>query len=236
MKNRDIALALLGLAALIGALVWAFQPRSDDERVEPEEVETQETTQADAASILSDRPTRHLSAASTSIARPTNDTGEALSSRDARHDGDRGPPKTTWDDPVNELVLGENAWMAPIDDAEAARVDQVFEDARAARFDPRLPDRSRAESIVVAREIVETCFDELERRSPGASGRLIVSWTAAATDGVGTITDPQINVNYKLEDAAFEACVVDGLTDQTFAGADGEPITVEVPFFFDGAF
>ena len=138
-------------------------------------------------------------------------------------------------DPENQRVLGPNGWMAPVDPQENERIDQVFEESRAARYDPNLNDAGRAASVAVARQTVTACFDAFKRRRPDASGRIVVMWTAgAATAGQGRITNPRLGTNYQLQDAAFESCIVNGLRNQRFDSDAGDPIEVEVPFFFDG--
>lgn len=141
-----------------------------------------------------------------------------------------------WDDPTNDRVLGPKEWMAGTDDEERARIDEVFEKSRAARYDPRLSIQDRGQSVAAMRAVVDACFQALAQRVPGSSGRLIVAWTAGASGGQGRVSNPRIKVNYKLEDETFEACILDGAQNLRFDAADGEPIEVEVPFFYDGAY
>jgi hypothetical protein len=126
--------------------------------------------------------------------------------------------------------------MAPVSADEEARIDEVFEKARAVRYDPQLSPEGRATSIEAARVVLEACFEALQERQPEASGRVIVGWTSGAAEGRGWIRNPRISVNYKLGEPAFESCVLDGLAGRSFPAADGDPIEVEAPFFFDGAF
>lgn len=141
---------------------------------------------------------------------------------------------TEWRDPVNERVLGPRAWMAPISDEENARIDEIFERARAARHDPRLSPRDRRTAIETARPIVDGCVESLRRRRPGAEGRLILAWESSASGGRGTIRNVRITVNVKLDDPEFERCVLTGLEGRTFPAEDGETRLVEYPFFYDG--
>lgn len=164
-----------------------------------------------------------------------------VTSADARASADAGSGDTTdagpqWVDPVNARVLGPQSWMAPDDDAEAARIDEVFERYRAVREDPRLGDRARASSIASAREIVDACFATLRERQPAARGRLIVAWRAEPRAGRGFIVAPRVTANVGLRDPAFESCLLEGLTERPFGPADGEPVEVEAPFFYDGSF
>lgn len=155
---------------------------------------------------------------------------------DAGAGADAGVAEPQWDDPVNARVLGQKEWMAPVDDAETVRIDQVFEEARAARHDPSLSNASRAASIAAVKAVADRCYEQLARRQPAIRGRLIVGWTASASAGRGQVTNPRIKVNYRLQDAEFEACVLDGSSRASFRSADGEPIEVEAPFFYDGTF
>ena len=143
-------------------------------------------------------------------------------------------PTTEWSDTTNARVLGQKTWMAEVSDEENARIDEVFEKARAARHDPSLSSRDRRSSIEVVRSVVDRCFEDLQKRQPGVQGRLILAWESGASDGRGWIRDPRITTNYKLGEPQFESCILGGLAGLTFAAADGEPITVEYPFFYDG--
>ncbi len=251
MKERSTILALLGLAALVAAAVWAFSPapapvEHDDPAVDPAGWTRPRPTASRApfpraaaadrsVDPAEDQPDSPRTAA---LAPNTNAAGRASAPADA---GSAVPsvPSTAaqqWEDPTNAEVLGQKQWMAPVEDAEALRIERVFEAARAARHDPRLPDRSRAASIEAARQVIDRCFGALADRHPGIQGRLIVGWTAGASGGRGVIRNPRIAVNYKLSEPQFEACVLDGLAGQAFRGPDGDPIEIQAPFFYDGAF
>jgi len=145
-----------------------------------------------------------------------------------------GGPTGQWSDPTNERVLGSKDWMAEVSEEDNERIDEVFERARAARFDPSLSPRDRRSSIEVAEEVVDGCFEELQTRFPAVEGRLIVEWESGASGGQGWIRAPRITTNYRLRDPTFEECVIGRLDGRTFPSADGEPITVEYPFFYDG--
>lgn len=149
----------------------------------------------------------------------------------APHDTSR--PAEAWADPVNAKVLGRKTWMAPLDQQETQRIDDVFDRARAARVDPRISHRDRRTSIETVRKVVDRCYEELARRVPGSRGRLIVAWESGATAGTGWVREVRIGANHRLEDPTFEACIVDGAEGLTFPATDGESRTVEYPFFYE---
>jgi hypothetical protein len=178
-----------------------------------------------------------------------NDQAQPLHARDAdagsgstaaADAGDAGeaPAKTAqWRDETNERVLGEKKWMATVDAEEVSRINEVFRRSRALRADPRINNAGRRSSIQVVEKIVGVCFEDLGRRVPEATGRIAVAYTATADEGGGRITKPRISLRtHMLQEEKFEACVVDGLRGQRFDAAPGDPIEVEHPIFFDGAF
>ena len=152
---------------------------------------------------------------------------------DAALPPDASRPAELWADPVNAKVLGRKTWMAPLDDQESERINDIFERARAARVDPRISHRDRRTSIETVRKVVDRCYEDLVRRVPGSRGRLIVAWESGATAASGWVRDVRIGANHGLRDAAFEACILDGAEGLTFPAADGDARTVEYPFFYE---
>lgn len=245
MNARTIVITLLAAASILAAAIWAFSPSAPPTPIPPPAIVSNDKPSFDRTRTKSHRaddppprheaesPARAVTAGRDDAPVPTPDAGTTSTDEIEQAQVETEPE---WDDPTNQRVLGPKVWVAPVDDAEALRIDQVFKDARAARFDPRLPNQSRSASILAVKEVVDRCFDALVDRVPGASGRLIVAWMAGATGGQGRVTNPRIKVNYKLDDPAFESCVIDGAAGRTFRGPDGDPIEVEAPFFYDGAF
>ena len=126
--------------------------------------------------------------------------------------------------------------MAEVGAEEAARIDEVFRRSRELRADPRIDVAGRRSSIEVAEQVVRACFEELEVRVPEVTGRVAVAYTATADERGGRISQPRITLRTRLlQDELFESCVVQGLDGQRFDAAPGDPIQVEHPIFFDGA-
>jgi hypothetical protein len=259
VSSRVAIIVVLAVAILGGAVWWALQParpdagwqpahqqRAHQQRAHQQPANQQPANQQPANQQPAHQQRAHQQPANQQPAsqQPAHEQPEHQqpAHRDAgsqpAHQQPKHPQPATneWADPTNQQVLGRKSWMAPVEETEQARIDQVFEDSRAARYDPRLPNASRAASVEAARQAVDACFTALKERTPTAKGRLIVAWRAGAENGRGWIRDPRISVNYGLEDPMFEACVLDGVARQTFRGVDGDAIDVEVPFFYDGSF
>lgn len=150
---------------------------------------------------------------------------------------DMGPADApAWNDPVNQRVLGDERWMAPVSAEENAKIDEIFERSRELREDPGLSRLDRLTSIEAARIVIDACYDVLVERRPGIEGRLIVRWTAGANEQGGWADSAEITVNYKLDDPEFAACVIDGVNRMKFPAQPAEAVVVEYPFFYDGSF
>jgi hypothetical protein len=137
-----------------------------------------------------------------------------------------------WVDPDNRRVLGRSEWMADLPDTQEQAIDQELDDSEPAQvYPPRM--QMRRAGIDAAAEVVSDCFDGLRRRQPDARGRISVVFELRSGGGRAQLHEPSISRNIRLDDPAFESCVVDGLAGTTFASEEEASMRVEYPFFFE---
>ncbi|MEZ4293947.1 MAG: AgmX/PglI C-terminal domain-containing protein [Polyangiaceae bacterium] len=75
---------------------------------------------------------------------------------------------------------------------------------------------------------LKKCYDDLLARTPGASGRLILSF---AVEGGGEVTEVEIEGTDKLDEAAVVKCAAEAVNTMQFP-ATGQRTNVKYPFVF----
>lgn len=92
----------------------------------------------------------------------------------------RSVPRETWNDPINQKVLGKKAWMGELRPEEEAKIEEVFNTpmpSKPAGIEPR------ATSIQAFKSHAERCYE----RFP-TIGRVVVIWRIRG-DGTRVVMD-----------------------------------------------
>ena len=143
--------------------------------------------------------------------------------------------RRTWDDPVNQKVLGDPQWMAQPDKQMQDRIKTAFKTASPPP-DPRIQPLERRLAIEALRPVVDRCYEQAVERQPGLIGRAIVIFDASATESGGVIKNVRMGPVVKLDETpGFSQCVVSAAEGMRFDSTEpGDARTVEYPFFYDG--
>ncbi len=140
----------------------------------------------------------------------------------------------TWDDPVNERVLGDPKWMAQ----PSREMQEQIRNASKKYIrepDPRIKPMERRLAIEAIRPIVDRCFEQAQANVPGLIGRAIVIFEASSAGRKGVIKNVRFGAVVKLDqDPNFRNCVISNAEGLGFDATEaGDERTVEYPFFFD---
>jgi hypothetical protein len=136
-----------------------------------------------------------------------------------------------YSDPVNNQVLGPESWMAELPEEEREDIDQQLDEPPPKQFPLDLG--VRREGIEVAKAVVFDCYDALQTRQPGRTGRIVVSFDVVATGSEAALRNVDVPTNLDLEDPQFESCIIDGIEGLRVPASEDGEMHVEYPFLFD---
>jgi len=244
MSRRSVITAILAALAILAIAAWVVSrqptPPSYDAQTGREVLADGKNSRISQPQIMEDRlKSRRVEPVIRSQNQASNDEAAVDESQFRTPDPETDLPDLghTWEDPVNEEVLGEKRWMARPSPEEVARIERILNEPRddpQARYDRNLDRRSAIETV---RTAVDRCVAEVRETSPEAIGRVSIIFDFDTTSGQGVISDGRIGKIWKLDEyPEFQPCVERGLANLRFqASTDDNIMEVEYPFFYENA-
>lgn len=132
--------------------------------------------------------------------------------------------------------FGPVEWMAQPTDVDVDEIEERLDQGEMEQEFLLALRRDRQRSIDLAQASVTACYEELLDRNPETirQGRIALEWTLRTDAGVGRLEAPQVLHNLGLDEADFEACILEGVAGQQFeAQGDGAELQVQWPAFLD---
>lgn len=235
-----IAAVLFGAIAVFGIGVYILSVDDPSTPREPVDPKVETAKHESQTAELGKKPRNSHPLGDTPPSKPTstNDVSTFVTPDRTDMGPDEGLAKSgdkpTWDDPVNERVLGDPKWMAQ-------PTLEMQEQVRAASKkyirepDLRIKPTERRLAIEAIRPVVDRCFEQAQANVPGLIGRAIVIFEASSAGTKGVIKNVRFGAVVKLDqDPTFRTCVISNAEGLGFDATEaGDERTVEYPFFYD---
>lgn len=132
----------------------------------------------------------------------------------------------TWQDPVNQQVLGPPSWMTQVSAEEQQRIDLAQQTVQPVEEPPEIV--LRHQSMELAHDVVHACFEPY-----APYGQFAVYYDVAAAGGQAHFTQVYLAHVERMDDPEVADCIIATLLAQQFPSDENTQVQVGLPFIFD---